>query len=446
MARIGFLPLFDAKSHVNATFGLAKALRAEGHQVSYLATPDLEEHIRAERFDVRLIGASLFPKGFQEQKEAAPQEVRTIWTTVMQELTEALIRGDFDEVVRGSQLDLLIVDSYAQELALVAYKVGVPTVLISPTLPRVRHSWLPPGPLAVVPDSLSSRFRIRFWWWRYDLHARSQGLARRLLRRPKRRIERLVAATNYPREYLDTSGLYPILTRIPELILCPRAFDLPRPRDKYRHLHYIGGYVDQHRSEITSFPWDKLREDKRLIYASLGTSVYRFAGAREFFQVLLDAMSTKPDWQLVLSVGSKLSLSQFQQVPDNVLLVNNAPQLELLRRATIMITHAGFNSVKESIMQGVPMIVFPWHGRYSSAVRVVYHGLGLMGNFETADAQTLCSMIDTVDGDPAFRARTEAMRKHFIEIEEVETGVRTIEQFLEPALSQLKSPKGLLEE
>jgi UDP:flavonoid glycosyltransferase YjiC (YdhE family) len=36
-----------------------------------------------------------------------------------------------------------------------------------------------------------------------------------------------------------------------------------------------------------------------------------------------------------------------------------APQLELLRRAAITITHAGLNTALESLAQGVPMVAIP---------------------------------------------------------------------------------------
>ncbi|MFZ0710133.1 MAG: glycosyltransferase, partial [Terrimicrobiaceae bacterium] len=36
-----------------------------------------------------------------------------------------------------------------------------------------------------------------------------------------------------------------------------------------------------------------------------------------------------------------------------------APQLELLRRAALTITHAGLNTALESLNQGVPMVAIP---------------------------------------------------------------------------------------
>ena len=46
-------------------------------------------------------------------------------------------------------------------------------------------------------------------------------------------------------------------------------------------------------------------------------------------------------------------------LPGNPLVVGYAPQLELLSRATLTITHAGLNTALESLSAGVPMVAIP---------------------------------------------------------------------------------------
>jgi UDP-glucoronosyl and UDP-glucosyl transferase len=50
---------------------------------------------------------------------------------------------------------------------------------------------------------------------------------------------------------------------------------------------------------------------------------------------------------------------QIGPVPSNAIVVNNAPQLELLKKASMCITHAGFNTLLEALTQGVPQIAIP---------------------------------------------------------------------------------------
>ena len=46
-------------------------------------------------------------------------------------------------------------------------------------------------------------------------------------------------------------------------------------------------------------------------------------------------------------------------MPGSPLAVRYAPQLELLRIASLVITHAGLNTVVEALMEGTPMIAIP---------------------------------------------------------------------------------------
>jgi UDP:flavonoid glycosyltransferase YjiC (YdhE family) len=96
-----------------------------------------------------------------------------------------------------------------------------------------------------------------------------------------------------------------------------------------------------------------------------------------------------------------------------------------------MINHGGLGAVKECILFGVPMIVFPcrWDQPHNAA-RVVYHGLGVRGNINDASVEQIHSLIDVVDKDPKFKSRIDAMSKTFHEIENSGRGVQMVESIL----------------
>lgn len=51
--------------------------------------------------------------------------------------------------------------------------------------------------------------------------------------------------------------------------------------------------------------------------------------------------------------------------------MKSAPQLELLKRASVCITHAGFNTVIESLANGVPQVAIPiTHDQPGVAARI----------------------------------------------------------------------------
>lgn len=43
-------------------------------------------------------------------------------------------------------------------------------------------------------------------------------------------------------------------------------------------------------------------------------------------------------------------------VGDNVHLVETAPQISILKRSSLFVTHSGMNSTSESVYYGVPMV------------------------------------------------------------------------------------------
>jgi zeaxanthin glucosyltransferase len=75
--------------------------------------------------------------------------------------------------------------------------------------------------------------------------------------------------------------------------------------------------------------------------------------------VLLEAFGSLEDVQVVLSVGKNICPENLGRIPSNTIVVRSAPQIELLKRATICITHAGLNTVLESLAHGVPMVAIP---------------------------------------------------------------------------------------
>ncbi|MBV6514465.1 MAG: Oleandomycin glycosyltransferase [Planctomycetes bacterium] len=63
--------------------------------------------------------------------------------------------------------------------------------------------------------------------------------------------------------------------------------------------------------------------------------------------------------QLVISAGELAATDWARGLPKNCLAVPYAPQLRLLERASLFITHGGANSVMEALWAGVPMLVSP---------------------------------------------------------------------------------------
>ena len=81
--------------------------------------------------------------------------------------------------------------------------------------------------------------------------------------------------------------------------------------------------------------------------------------------------------QLVISHGGGLTEAQASSLPGSPLAVRYAPQEELLARAQLTLTHAGLNTVLDSLTHGVPMVAVPiTYEQPAIARRVEWHGCG----------------------------------------------------------------------
>jgi zeaxanthin glucosyltransferase len=80
---------------------------------------------------------------------------------------------------------------------------------------------------------------------------------------------------------------------------------------------------------------------------------------------------------LVLSVGHNVDETKLEPTAPDALIVQAAPQPELLQRAVLCITHAGLNTTLESLSQGMPLVAIPISfDQPGVAARIGYHQAG----------------------------------------------------------------------
>lgn len=62
---------------------------------------------------------------------------------------------------------------------------------------------------------------------------------------------------------------------------------------------------------------------------------------------------------MVISLGAGATPESLPPLAGNPRVVGYAPQLELLQKITLTITHAGMNTTLQSLTKGVPMVAIP---------------------------------------------------------------------------------------
>jgi len=118
--------------------------------------------------------------------------------------------------------------------------------------------------------------------------------------------------------------------------------------------HFTGPYHTPSARPAALFPFEKLT-GQPLIYACMGSIVNQRVGIfRKIAQACVDL-----DAQLVVSLGGTAKTQSLEGLPGSPLVVDYAPQLELLKKAALTITHAGLNTTLESLSNGVPIVAIP---------------------------------------------------------------------------------------
>ena len=190
-------------------------------------------------------------------------------------------------------------------------------------------------------------------------------------------------------------------------------FDFPRHKLP-RQFHYIGSFAANRQVNTDyQFPWNAL-DGRPLIFASLGT--IPDPANPPVFRKILDACDGL-DAQLVLALGNwKGEHAGVREglgaIPKNALVVDFAPQMALLDRAALLITHGGSNTVLESLTRGVPMVALPRSADQTGmAARVAYTGSGLRASFKHCTVDVLRGLVKRVLSEETFRCRACTLQK-----------------------------------
>ena len=363
----------------------------------FLCTPEGEQAARGAGLRYEPFCETEFPLGFgvdhrRKLSAMAGPEALQFTLQLLGSWAQAVMRG-LPPVLRRLRLDGLVADNAAHGAGAAALLTNTPfvTVFCTPILDLSggMPPWHVPWPYE---DSDSARQRNR------------DGLAA---------VLKLVAPSYRAQfEHLTDAGIT-VDNRNPEwarsslacITQVPAAFDFPGGHLP-PHYHRTGPFHDGAGRVEVPFPWARLSGEP-LIYASMGTVQNGLLGV---FRMILEA-AERPGYQLVLSVGPNIALESLQANSASTIIVARAPQLELLKRAALCITHAGMNTTLEALTQGVPLVAIPiTNDQPGVAARIHASGTGLFVPLSELTAATLHALVGTVLSDPAYRQHAVQMQ------------------------------------
>ena len=150
------------------------------------------------------------------------------------------------------------------------------------------------------------------------------------------------------------------------------------------------------------FPFEQLDAERALIYLSLGTV---FNNNPTLFRAARDAFGDSR-YQLVIALGHQLDPAALAPLPENVIVQPYVPQLEILQRAALFISHGGMNSVHEGLYYDVPLLLAPQQLEQAlTAARVAELGAGRVLQASDLTAAGLRRGAEALLADPRYRER-----------------------------------------
>jgi MGT family glycosyltransferase len=414
MARLGAF-CFPGTGHLNPLTALARRLKQRGHTVIIFGIADVEARVRSAGVDFCLIGQRDYPPGTLHKLDQQLGEMRGLqvirFTMERISNTARMVLRDGLEAVRNANLDALLVDEVDMANNIAEY-LGLPFVSLALIPPLVRDNRYPPFYF-----SWSGSQR---WWSRLR-----NEIAIRVLTRVASPI---FEAVNERRAAWGLKVDRPpdaALSKLAQITQLPRAleFEINPPPP---HLYYTGPFVDAAFRPAVDFAWDRL-DDRPLVYASLGTLQNR---SLEIFRKIAEACAAL-NVQLVLSLGGGLEPERLGALSGDPLVVSFAPQLELVKRASVVITHAGLNTVLESLAVGVPLVCIPLgNDQPGVAARVATHGAGVVVPPRRASVARLRSAVRTVLEDDSYRRAARKLQAEMSQIDGLEQAADIVEDVL----------------
>jgi MGT family glycosyltransferase len=163
------------------------------------------------------------------------------------------------------------------------------------------------------------------------------------------------------------------------------------------------------------------------VYASLGTLQN---GSEDIFRIIADGCAGL-DAQLLISLGGGLDPERLGILSGDPVVVKYAPQLEIVKLAAAVITHAGLNTTLESLAEGVPLVCIPMgNDQPGVAARVAARGAGVVVPRRRLNAKRLRSAVRAVLKDEKYRSAAREMKAAILRVDGLERAADIIEDAL----------------
>jgi zeaxanthin glucosyltransferase len=424
--RIGFLSL-PVPGHLNPMTTLARKLQSRGHDVVFISLADVAPFVEAAGLPFVPCSEAAYPAGslgklVRRLSELSGEDALHFTVNAMMKGYTASLFESLPDTLSKAGVDGIVLDQYQPYVELIPMHLRMLFVHVSNAL---HVDYTGRTPICLVD-------------WPYQtgvdaLPRNIEGVRRaRILLQPVTAIARA-----YAKEVglsVDWNNPHSTLSPVAWVTQCPREFDFGCPPD-FPQFHYAGPFHDGRGRMDFDFPWQQLTGEP-IVYASMGTLQN---GLIDIFRSITQAAIGLKELQFVLAVGGQLDPRQLGAVPANVMVVSHAPQIEVLKRSSLCITHAGLNTALESLSSGVPMLAIPiTNDQPGVAARIANKKVGVVISPDQASSASFVAAIKRVLGDSTFRDNVRRVQEAI----RTTNGLSIAADILERAFEMEKTQQG----
>ncbi len=387
--------------HLNTMLPLGKELQRRGHRVTLFGLLDAESKTLAAGLEFKGIGESEFPRGamaesFAKLGKLSGRSALRYTVTALRNSAAVLLR-DAPKAIKEAGLEALLIDQASPEGGTVADFLGIPFITICSAVLLNRDQSVPP----------------HFTNWNYNPHwwgRLRNRVGYQVLKRIAKPITEVINEYRQKWKLPTHSNPNERYSQLAQISQQPAELEFPREQLP-QCFHFTGPYHSPVGREVPSFPYEKLT-GQPLIYASMGTIQNCLIAV---FKQIAEAC-VGLDAQLVISLGGSAKPESLPEFAGSPLVVEYAPQLDLLQKATLTITHGGMNTTLECLNNGVPMVAIPIaNDQPGIAARVLWAGCGEALPLKSVNVPRLRTAIQNVLTEDSYKQNAvrlqEAIRR-----------------------------------
>lgn len=315
------------KGHINPMIGVAQYLQRAGYELAFFAQANISAQLQAAGLHQQVFyskaaapAADFVTRGKVFVEKLADKAWLRKWIkTLLIDAVPAQVK-ELRTVVNSFQPDIIVTDPMVYAAVIVANEAGMPWAGVSSSLNPV------------TPDN-----------WTCEL---TETLDELELHRKE-----LLATAAWQPQFKVSDVISPWLN----IVFSVEEY-IPRRLSGNDFSFYVGhSFPAGKRGDETTFPFERLLPGVKKVYMSMGSQIYYHP---QLFATVAEALYDE-DIQLIFSVNELFDTNFIHTLPANVIAVPYVPQLEVLQRVQLVITHGGANSVMESLASGVPVALLP---------------------------------------------------------------------------------------